>query len=772
MKNIISRYSKQALCRLSAVMLVLTIAMMSFVLTVSAVKKQEFTLDSTEDIEIIILYDGDAPALSVKSPEKTYSKDADYTKVDKKSGVTYLYIKDAPSGKWTIDANKDIDFNVLRWYGNISVSSFTNTAPKNDKITVKATVKSDDDVYYSWEIYAVADSSITGSPQKIKLADGSSAANKENSRDISIKQLPDGEWKLTMEAYVDRGNGIESDAFAETAQTFKVTGHTTQGDASKIVTNVDIAEQIMYVDWSKVETRYDSMLVSAVNKDGELLCYDSIDKKTQNTSFLADSDVTLRLMPMYNGQFTEMYTLKLTYAPKVKVSIDTPELTGDLMVQISYDAGDANVPADITLNGKNTSYNLTGQGTMSLPLEQMSANNISVTYRPSANEEYTISKTINVQSLPAYVEFFGIKDRLVTAEPQITICGRTDPGAKLMLGENEIKVEESGDFAAEAKLEQGENVLTFNIESPMGIRTTRTVTVVRTSNGGTATAAMNNADIPWWVQLVFGAAVVILSIAGIFIGISMSKKKKNDTTGKVLLSFRIFLIICFTLFIAAGAFCLYQCIKVSSTISGNKLIERLESNDYDGLDTVLSLRDTWLSRMITLFVLAGICAVIFVLTIFIGKWLKKRRKKPKTPKPPKQKKPREPKASAMPAMPVMPQENAAENAYQMPQQPVDLQKPAQPVQDNSQAAQQYAQQPMQYPQQYPQQPMQYPQQYPQQPVQHPQQYTQQPMQYPQQYTQQPMQYPQQYTQQPVQYPQQYTQGTTPQNDQNSGSNQG
>ena len=778
MKKNISLF-KKALSRFSALLLVLTVSIMSLALTASAAKKQQFKLDSAQDIEIVLLYDGDAPTFTVKAPGKTFSKDQDYTKIEKKTGVSYLYIKDAPAGSWTIEASKDFDFNVLKWYGSVSITSFRSGTPDKDKIKFKAEIKADENAYVKWYVYATADSSITGVAQKIQLDDGSAQPGKEFTKELDIKNLPDGEWKLTLDAVAEYGDGLEADAHAEADKSFTVTGHTPQGDTSLITTNYDITQQTIYVDWSKIETYYDSMLVSVVDKDGEILVYDEIDRDTTATSFLANSDVTLRLMPIYNNVFKEVYNIKLSCSPKVKVTIDTPELTGDLMVQISYDTGDAAVPADITLNGKKSTYNLTGKGTMSLPLDQMNTNQISVTYYPSANERYTISKTVNVQSAPSSIEFFGVKDRLVTDRDTITLSGRTDPDVKLTLGEAEIKVEESGDFTAVAELEKGENVLTFNIESPMGIRTTRTITVVRTISGGTASAAMSNSEIPLWLQLVFGAAVVVLSAAGILIGIRIAKKKNLDMQGKILLVFRIFLIISFVLLIAAGAFCLYECIKVSSSISGDKLIDRLEIGDYDGLDGVLSIRDTWLSRMITLFIMAGICAVVFVITIFIGKWLKKRIKKPKKPKPPK--KPREPKAPKPAPQQLM--------AQQPVQQPVSLEKAPQDTQQaQGEQSIQYPQYPqytqgeqsIQYPQ-YPQytqgeQSVQYPQytqngqpaQYPQytqngQPVQYPQ-YTQngQPVQYPQ-YTQngQPVQYPQ-YTQngQPVQYPQ-YTQNGQP-----------
>ena len=725
MDKVISGYTKKALRGLAALMIVLTMAVMSFAMTASAVKKQQFKLDSAQDIEVILLYEGDAPTFTIKAPGKTYSKDQDYAKVEKKAGVTYLYIKEAPAGSWTIEASKDIDFNVLKWYGSVSVTSFTNEAPKNDKVKFKANVKADENADISWELYATADAGITGAPQKIKLADGSAQAGKEFSYDADIRKLPDGEWKLVLEVTADYGSDLEADADAESAQPFTVTGHTAQGDVSKITANVDVTGQEISVDWSKADDYYDYMLVSAVNKDGELLIYDKIERGITATSFLANSDVTLRLMPVDDEYFKEMYTLKLAFAPEVKVSIDTPELTGDLMVQISYEAGNNTVPAEVTLNGKKSAYNLTGSGTMSLPLDQMNTNQVSVTYKLPGGEKYTVSKTINVQSAPSSIEFFGIKDRLVTDQDKITLSGRTDPDAKLTLGDAEIKVEENGDFTAEAALEKGENVLTFNVESPMGIRTTKTITVIKTVSGSTASAAMSNSEIPLLVQLVFGAAVVVLSAAGIFFGIRIAKKKKLDTQGKIFLVFRIFLIISFVILVAAAVFCLYEMLKVSSSVSGDGLMDRLENGDYVGLDNVLVIRETWMSRMILLFVMAGICAVVFVLAVLLGNWLKKLRKKPKKPKPPK--KPREPKA---PKTAYVPQQSA-------PQQPVSLDKAPQSAQA--------FQQPVEH-EKAPQTP-----QNAQQPAQYPQQYTQG-QAYPQQYTQ-GQQYPQQYTQ-GQQYPQQ------------------
>ena len=638
-------------------------------LTVHAAKTYEFTLDRQQNIEIIIRYQGNkAPTLSIKGPSSTYSKNTDFEKVEKKEGIENYYIKNAPQGKWTIQSNIAVDFTVLSWAEPIRVTSFSVSQPKNDKVTVKTKVEAAEERSFEWYLYALSDADITGAKEKIELLHSHGTTNKETTAEADISKLPDGNYRFSIEAITDYGGDITSETASSTEKPLQVKGHTKQGDVSQIVTRADAATQTIFVDWSAVEDHYDKMRVSATDKNGELLIYEDFDRNVTNTSFLAESEVTLRLMPLERDTFSVMYTLKFSYTSDVSVTIDTPEVTGDLMVKISYQTNGRTIPADITINGVTNRYRLSGSDSLSLPIEPMTNNEVSVTYYVQDHEQYTVSKTISVQSAPAYIEFYGVTSRLVTDRDTIAISGKTEPDAALKLNGQEVSVGKDGEFTATASLSSGENLLTFTLESPYGIRTERTVTVIRTSSGSSAASVLNRTEIPFWQQLVFDLILLLLTVGFIFLTIRMIRKRKLTFFASIVLSVRMLLLYAVIALTLSGSFCLYQCFRVSSAISGENLIQRLETSDYEGLNHVLTVRDAWILRTVITFVCAAICIILFILlTVFSKKLIDKFQSRTKTPKP---KKPKKPKAPKKPRNPLFGSVSYPQNqAYPQNQQP-------------------------------------------------------------------------------------------------------
>ena len=629
-------------------MLLLLLLLPMTALPVHAAKTYSFDMEQQEDIEIVILYEGKAPTISVKGPSSTYSKDSDYAKVEKQTGVLYLYLKEAAAGHWTITSDKEIDYTVLVWQKDIHFTSFGQEAPNNDKIKVKAQVSSDKEERYRWYIYAVSDASVTGLEQKVLLLETSGTTNKESSAEVSIKNLPDGQWTLTAEAVVEYGSELTAEARAAADKPFTVKGHTQQGDVTKIKTRVDQTSQTMFVDWQAIEDSYDQMLVSAVDANGEVLLYETFDKKVTSTDFLAEGDVTLRLMPLKRDEFQTMYTLPLSYHAAVTVTIDTPETTGDLMVQISYQAAaDQVVPAEVTINGKTDAYRFSGTGTLSLPLEPMENNKVSVTYAVSDSERYTVTKTIHVQSAPVALELYGVEDTLVTDKDTLTLTGRTEAGVVLRLNDTAVTVDSSGEFAAEATLTRGDNILSFTAESPYGTRTERTVRVIRTTSGGSAAAAMNQTDIAPWLYWVFGGFALLLTVGTVWLTLFLWRKKPRRPLASLLLSVRMFLLLVTVLTLSAGVFCLYRALRAAASVSGEQLVDRLSANDYDGLDQVLQVKEAWFGRMWLLLSMAVVALVLFIVLTLLLK--KRSATPPSSDRPIKMKKPKKPKKSAVPS---------------------------------------------------------------------------------------------------------------------------
>ncbi len=762
MKAIKSNIKTGLTCALS-VLLMIMLTVISTSVRVGALE-EKITLKDKQNVEFTITYDDKEPTITLEGPSKKYTKDSDYDKVERKDKELHLFIANAEKGTWRVVSDSTVKVRTAEWvvspealtsktetsktetsktetsktetsktessvaepskpqHDPLTVASFTFEEPKDDRVKLKADVKCKTETSYKWTVSAYTAKGITGTEMSIDLFDRNCSTKNPAEAEANISKLPDGEWSFKMKAEADFGDGDVITAEAQTDKTVKVTGRTKAGDPSVIKTSADLANHLMTLDWSKIEDRYDSVIVSVTDKDGKLLVYDNVGRyDSTSLDFIANSDVNVNILTVSNDAYDSVYSFTLSYSPSVSVSIDTPEITGDLMVQISYSAENTTVPADVTINGKKGSYNFSGTGTMSLPLEPMSSNQVSVTYYINDNEQYTISKTISVQSEPATVEFYGLSDRLVTSADKIVIIGKTQPGVKLKMGDVDVPVDAQGEFSAEASLQKGENDVSFDLENSYGIHATRTIKVIRTSEGSTAAAAVNNSDIPVWLQIVFGVLVAALCFAAIFVAVTLIRRKKPNSFGKLIIIVKTFLVLCMVLFIGAGVYCLIESIVVSGSISGGGLIDRLEAGDYDGLDTVLRIRNTWLERMTLFFVLGGISVVLFVLSLVFNKQLVKlsqRPKKEKAPKPPKP--PKAPKAPKAPRQSMF----MPDPSMQYPQYPQYPQNDQQPVQQYPQYPQ-YPQNDQQPAQQYPQYP-----QYPQNDQQPAQQYPQYP-QYPQ-----------------------------------------
>ena len=72
---------------------------------------------------------------------------------------------------------------------------------------------------------------------------------------------------------------------------------------------------------------------------------------------------------------------------------------------------------------------------------------------------------------PPPLDIFSPKKDMVVSDPQITLKGTTDPGARLEVNGQKILVDEEGKFSFEYVLSDGTNILNFIAENEFGRRT-------------------------------------------------------------------------------------------------------------------------------------------------------------------------------------------------------------------------------------------------------------------------------------------------------------
>lgn len=611
----------------------------------AAAKDKQFSLSSERDIEISVLYEGTEPTVQVEAPgNKSYTKDADYAKVERAEGVVNFYIKKAPAGSWRVTASADVTVKVLAWNEPLTVDSFTNEAPKDGRVKVSALVKSAENLRYDWHVYAVPDFATTGLQGKqILLHQGTATANETAETQVDVGKLPDGSWTLSMDALYTYPDDTEVETSATAAKPITISGHNKAGEQSAFSTVTDLTAGTVTVNWEGVKDYYSSMLVSVAGGDGAPVFYSELENSQKSVRIVQDDEqqgsYTLRLMPLNSsGAFDTVYTRTLTFTPDISLSIDTAEATADMMATIHYSVGDKELPMDVTVGEAVKRYRVKGDNTVSVALETMTSNEVTARVYVNDNESYQVTKTIGVQSEPPMLELYGMSDNMVSKSDTFTVSGKTDPGVTLTLNGEKVEVAGDGSFTAEAKLNKGDNSLAFTAENSYGVKTTRTINVNRT-DGDVAEATAKRVGVGSVLPVLIGGVFALVSAGAVALAAFLTKKRGKKIPVMIIYSLIAFLGMLTIGFAGATAYCYYMRGVENSAISGENLVGLLESEKYTVINEGLDRIKIWESRAFIMLILAIITLVVFALaltTVLLLRRAAKKKGMPPTPPTPPQ----------------------------------------------------------------------------------------------------------------------------------------
>lgn len=610
-----------------------------------AAAEKGFVLDRQRDIEISVLYEGSEPQVTVTGPSKSFTKDADYQKVERQSGILNLYIKEAEAGRWDVKTSGEAQITILSWNESLTVSSFTVGGVSNDHVTVSAVVKHPESIYYKWKIYAVSDFKTTWlKGMQILLEETSGKSNETAKTQLNVGDLPDGNWTIAMEASYTYPDEIEVMGTAQADKPITISGHTAKGDAKLFTTITDLSEGTVNVDWTALaeseNNNYDAMLVS-VSEEGrtEPVFYSDFARGI-NTAQIVDKgtgsrELTVRLLPLHRGVYKTAYSRKVSFDPKFKLSIDTPEATGNMMAKISYDIGEAEKTMDVRINGQTTRYRIKGNNSISVALDALTNNEIVAMCYMSDTDVYRVTKKITVRSDPPSLVLYGISDKMVTNDEIFSISGKTDADATLSLNGQEVKVEADGSFIAETKLELGNNNLVFRAESAYGVQSVRTVLVNRTK-GSVIDLVSENKKGLGWIALISGGLFALVCTGVIILIMVLSKKKGRKMPAIAIRIITAILGLASLALALSAAYCFYMKNKVNASLTGDSLVGLLKADQIQEVADGLDKMDVWKSRGIVMLVCAAVMLVLAVgapiaFSIISKKWHSRPKKIKTTP---------------------------------------------------------------------------------------------------------------------------------------------
>ena len=622
--------------RLSAIA-VFIITMLSITLVVSAASetKDIFTLDSTYNMAVSILFDKEMPVVSFTAPDGTIFNDSSLRSDSGEDWVQY-YIPKAMPGTWQITydklSNTRFDVHYSSYMNAISISEFTIGTVNQGYIPAKFLVQSEEAGAYQYQIYAVITDDNGAVVGEKLLTEGSANPGEIVERDISIRDLQNySEYKLRLDVW--QKEGVEESYDSSIAEnSFSVSGGSSYESIEDFRTEVNLTEGVITIDWQEWADYGVDYIVAvfdeSVSKTEPIYFREIAGGETHATALFdpasTDSlrvDLTSRRGPTLSE--TKSKTLKVDTG--VKFSWTEDQLGNSQQEVVSYDTPQ-NIMAEVTVNEKTGKVNLSGTGEFSLELAE-NYNEIYIRYTlDDPNTIYLLYFEKVVDNIPPILRLPENKSAIRVDDAEYVLAGVTEPNAVVNVGGEEVSVNQDGTFVHKIGLKYGENIIPVTATDAAGNITAQDIIIIRSSQ---AMAASTN-DNGFWGKalrylpmiLSFIGSVILIALGYIFTKIYDKNKEISKPFAVVSLLRNIFLVLSILSTLATG-FIVYKYFTINSIINSEKMFEAANDSITEAFKLMedFALYKKWLVKgiIVTLITLA-----LFVGCMYMARMLKKR----------------------------------------------------------------------------------------------------------------------------------------------------
>ena len=139
---------------LTAILLIISTLAFSATAYAASETKDLFTIDSTYDMAVSVLFDKEQPKISFTAPDGTVI-DGENLRFDKGDDWVQYYIQDAAPGTWGITydklSNTEFEVNYSSYTNPIEITDFTFGTAEENYLPVTFTVASEDEGSYEYK---------------------------------------------------------------------------------------------------------------------------------------------------------------------------------------------------------------------------------------------------------------------------------------------------------------------------------------------------------------------------------------------------------------------------------------------------------------------------------------------------------------------------------------------------------------------------------------------------------------------------------------------
>lgn len=268
----------------------------------------------------------------------------------------------------------------------------------------------------------------------------------------------------------------------------------------------------------------------------------------------------------------------------------------------------------MTLNDKKETLNVSGKGTLSVPLTD-GENTLELTYSTAEGLSFAVTRAIYLDRVAPEIRLYEPLEAKTFATSKLVITGETEGNAVLTINDKAVTLKENGSFAFTVSLNTGENLIRLKAVDPAGNASVQVLTVNRRSflTGG----VQNTGGWTDWLPLMIAGGVSVLGIGAALLFFKKrpprERKPKPVKKGRALLVM-VWVTGSLTLLSAAGTvLSLLRYLALSRQVNSASYLTLAETSFKDAYLLLVSEQRWWT----ILWILAAAALALLALTVVL-----------------------------------------------------------------------------------------------------------------------------------------------------------
>ncbi len=569
------------------------------------------TLEKKQDLAVHFTFDKEVVDIMFLSPSGKQLT-ADSPKVEMASGELWstYRISGAEKGEWSVKydlkGNSGIEYSIIEDSYGVWLQYVKRSDASDGRMTVKFEADCEQDVTYDYKIYAVP-SQDGEEPYLLSLGQATSGEKQET--EVSLSDLSDGEYCISVEVSCDDGEAQLFDAMR--SDTFSFINENTPEAMEDYCIYLNAGSLFCNVEWEDYAHYGDAYRLVVYGDGKEPLFNGTLEDGVYAQGFTFPEDakkISISLSYRSGGIWSAPLTKEIELSGGEYLRLAAEDVTGSAQFTLEYSVQEVR-ELSVSVNEAEASlYRLTDTGSLSFDMEAGS-NAVYAQFEGNGHVFYVVDQEIYYDAHPPEIILYDDLDGKSFANGKVDVVGRVQGADSLSANGKEVELDESGEFTVPFSLSAGENMLSLEAVDINGNLAMQALTLY----GASKTAALPvfsggfKSFLPLFAALAFSALAILLSFLFLKKKDKAKQKRKKGMAGWILLC--VFVIF-------GDAFCIFEFVRHFVTARSLEFLETAERSAWDAAG-YLKMRDA--------FGIASIAGVVLCILLIYG--IKRMRRK-------------------------------------------------------------------------------------------------------------------------------------------------